>query len=397
MNKKIVVHNPNNLPTILYSRLEDLQGNFKVTDKDKINKLAQSIINNGVFVPKFVWIDNGIHYIIDGHQTVKALCQLETEGYEIPKIPYVEVKAKDKTDAAKKLLQINSKYGEINFETDFLERFDIEDTYIEEIEIPELEEINYVGEDDISGEIDGEDDIPDNIVPICKTGDLWILGKHRLLCGDATKKEDIEQLMDGKKADMVFTDPPYGMNLVKNSGVLKHYRDVKNDDGNETAIMSFNLLNNSKFINNDAKMIWFGANYYANALPNSSCWFVWDKNNGNSDQMDCELAWTNIGGVTRKFTQASEKTNRIHPTQKPVSLFVWGLKKVNAKSVIDLFVGSGTSIIACEECGRKCYGMEIDERYCDLILERYLQFTGNSPVREDGKKYIDLKIEQNEV
>jgi len=195
---------------------------------------------------------------------------------------------------------------------------------------------------------------------------------HYVMCGDSTKIEDVEKLMDGKKADMVFTDPPYGMNAVSNSGVLKetYKTDIMGDETTDVAIDTFNLCLTLDI----DKQVWWGANYYSNILPPSPCWLVWDKNNGGSDQMDCELAWTNLKGVTRQFTQASEKTNRVHPTQKPVGLAGWVLKNYGGDIVLDLFLGSGSTLIACEQTNRICYGMEIDPKYIDVIRKRYAKF-----------------------
>ena len=122
--------------------------------------------------------------------------------------------------------------------------------------------------------------------------------------------------------------------------------------------------------------IWWGANYYSSVLPDAPKWLVWDKNNGGSDQTDCELAWTNLKGVVRQFTQASEKSNRVHPTQKPVSLIEWAFDLHDGNRVLDLFLGSGSTLIACEKTNRKCYGMEIDPHYCSVIINRWQEFTG---------------------
>ena len=139
---KIKVYNPNKLPTIKYTELEDLQGDLKTITSENLDKLVNSIKTNGIFVPKFVWINNGKYYIMDGHQTIKALIQLEAEGYEIPPITYVEIKAKDKKEAGEKLLQINSRYGTVNFDTTFFEDFGIDLSFINKIGIPELEFMN---------------------------------------------------------------------------------------------------------------------------------------------------------------------------------------------------------------------------------------------------------------
>ena len=111
---------------------------------------------------------------------------------------------------------------------------------------------------------------------------------------------------------------------------------------------------------------------------------VWDKNNGLSDQMDCELIWTNLKGVTRKYTQASEKANRLHPTQKPVELMMWILKKIDSDTILAPFLGSGSTLIACEKTKQICYGIELDPKYCDVIIERWEQFTGKKANKLNG-------------
>jgi len=139
-NMKITVHNPSNLKTIDFKNLKPLQGDLKreITDEAK-EKLKNSILKHGFFVPAFVWNDNGKNYILDAHQRQKVLLDLEREGYEIPEIPIVEIQAKDRKDAAEKLLQINSRYGTINPDTTFFEEFNIDLSFINEIEIPELD------------------------------------------------------------------------------------------------------------------------------------------------------------------------------------------------------------------------------------------------------------------
>ncbi|MDP6134590.1 MAG: DNA methyltransferase [Candidatus Marinimicrobia bacterium] len=290
---------------------------------------------------------------------------------------WIEI-AEGLTEAQKKefVIKDNTNYGEWDW--------DILANEWDSVQLTEWGVDAWPNQDDIKVEpiagLTDDDDVPEAEESICKAGDIWVLGNHRLLCGDATKKGDVERLMDGQKADMVFTDPPYGMNAVKNSGVLsKKYKDIINDDSINVAINSFELLDD------DIPAIWWGANYYANILPNKPHWIVWDKNNGGSDQMDCELAWTNLKGVTRQFTLSSEKKNRVHPTQKPVELINWSLDKVKPQTVLDLFLGSGSTLIACEKTGRKCYGMEIDPHYCDVIVKRWEEFTGNKAEKLDGK------------
>lgn len=232
-----------------------------------------------------------------------------------------------------------------------------------------------------------EDDVPEvdeEAEPITKLGDVYQLGRHRLMCGSSTDKDDVLKLTDNNPIYLIYTDPPYGMNAVSKSGVLsKNYKtDIMGDDDNSVAISSFLI---AKELYANTNQIWWGANYYTECLPSSECWIVWDKNNGASDQTDCELAWANFRSVVRQFTMASEKKNRVHPTQKPVKLFAEIVKKFdknnNFKTVLDLFGGSGSTLIACEQMNRTCYTMELDPKYCDVIVKRWENLTGEKAVK----------------
>ena len=239
-----------------------------------------------------------------------------------------------------------------------------------------------------------EDEVPGLArVANAKLGQIYQLGQHRLMCGDSTDQLSVEKLLEGKKIDMVFTDPPYGINEKgdrskrngKNSlskGVI--YADFK-DDSTQYAIKAFNLCQQFDI----GTQVWFGANYYCHSLPETNNWLVWDKRIEEKQRdfnSDCELAWVANGkNSTRIFRhlwkgliKGSEHGQaRVHPTQKPTALAEWCFNEYgDPQTVLDLFGGSGSTLIACEKTKRKCFMMELDPHYVDVIIARWEKFTG---------------------
>jgi site-specific DNA-methyltransferase (adenine-specific) len=204
------------------------------------------------------------------------------------------------------------------------------------------------------------------------TGDLWQIGEHRLLCGDSTIKADVERVMGGEKADLMLTDPPYGIGYQKNgsSGTSgwKNYGKIEWDKDRppkETIISIVGIA--------PISIIW-GGNYFSDYLVPSMGWLVWDKGQRDFSLADCELAWTSRNKAARVFSYsraAALQDGKEHPTQKPVSLFEWCIElEENCNVVVDFFCGSGTTMVACENLHRKCRAIEISPNYCAVILER---------------------------
>lgn len=237
----------------------------------------------------------------------------------------------------------------------------------------------------IEGKTD-PDAIPEVKETRCKAADLWTLGRHRLLCGDSTDVLHVERLMGEDKADMVFTDPPYGIAYagkgITSAGVKGNdFGAIKGDDDISAARDAFNLCKALDV----PLMIWWGANFYCSALDDRCSWVIWDKQIVGEFYSACELAWTNQRGRLRMFVhkwhgmvKGSEHGQaRVHPTQKPIALAEWCFSEFKAGAkVLDLFLGSGSTLIACEKTGRRCFGMELDPHYCDVILARWEAFTG---------------------
>jgi hypothetical protein len=248
-----------------------------------------------------------------------------------------------------------------------------------------------------------EDDYeaPSEIKTDIVLGDLIEIGQHRLLCGDSTDSDAVARLMNKLTPDMVLTDPPYGVNAVSKSGVLKEsYKvDILGDSDTNAACDAFSLVYS---LYPDASHIWWGANYYTldAQLPNAKCWITWDKQEKNNhiDQADCELAWTNINSPSRifhhlwaGFRRDSEKgEKRVHPTQKPIQLIseiVLHFKKVKSELILDLFLGSGSTMVAAHQLNRKCYAMELDPKYCQVIVDRMHKLDPSLEIKINGKPY----------
>lgn len=338
------------------------------TEKQE-SQLKQSLKKFGVVEPIIYNKQTG--YIVGGHFRVRELQKL---GYTEIECVIVDLAEEDEKELN---IRLNANTGQWDWD-ELANNFELEDLNDWGLEVPNMKHELEAEEDDFAVPEGG---IETDIV----LGDLFEIGEHRLLCGDSTDSDAVARLMDGNKADMVFTDPPYGMNAVSKSGVLKkkYGTDIMGDSDTNAAKDSFNLIYS---MYPDAIHIWWGANYYSSCLPDSECWIVWDKNNGESDQTDCELAWTNARSVVRQFTKASEKTNRVHPTQKPVELIDWSVKRFaeKAKVIGDYFLGSGATMVASHQLKRKCYGMELDPKYCQVIIDRMKKLDPTIKIKKNG-------------
>jgi len=256
-----------------------------------------------------------------------------------------------------------------------------------------------------------EDDYeaPSEIQTDIVLGDLIEIGQHRLLCGDSTDSDQVAKLVNGQKIDLVFTDPPYGIKVVQGKKVggdksfgnvggsnvvkAKEYSEIIGDDTTDTAREFYNTcvsLDMQNFI------IW-GGNYFTDFLSPSMCWIVWDKEN-TGNFADVELAWTSFekgaklykwqwNGMIRKGDKNVEGKTRVHPTQKPVGLFGDIFNDFKFDICFDGFLGSGSTMVASHQLNRKCYGMELDPKYCQVIVDRMQKLDPSLEIKINGKPY----------
>jgi DNA modification methylase len=240
-----------------------------------------------------------------------------------------------------------------------------------------------------------EDDVPEAPdEPTTLLGDVWILGKHRLMCGDSTSIDAVEKLMNGQKVDILFTDPPYNVAFNGRSG--KHDV-IKNDNLEEGEFDQFigEVLQTIKTINAPAFYIWCNWKFYATLqreLEYKAC-IVWAKNvfgMGTNYRHQHEFCLFN-GSIDDHIKNESDlwevkkDTNYVHPTQKPVALSERALgNHKKAQNVLDLFGGSGSTLIGCEKMGRKAFVMELDPNYCDVIVKRWQEYTGKAATHAES-------------
>lgn len=379
--------------------------NSRTHDDAQVAQIAASIKEFGFTNPILIDEQNGI---IAGHGRLLAARKLQLTEVPCIRLSHLSDAQKRAYVIADNKLALNAGWDD---EMLALELGDLKDMEFDlSLTGFSTDEINALLTPTVVEGLTDEDavpEVPDE--PVTKLGDVWILGKHRLMCGDSTSIDAVEQLMDGNKVDMVFTDPPYGISIVSGGGKVggsgafggkknekkdksnviesSNFAPVAGDDSIDVAVEAIQVI---ATLGAKVEIIW-GGNYYANSLPNSSCWLVWDKQN-TGNFADCELAWTNQTTAVRKFehlwngmVKASEHgQKRVHPTQKPVALAAWCIEQYgeDCEAVLDLFGGSGFTLIACEQKKKKCYVMELSASYVDVIVQRWQEFTGNTAFLE---------------
>jgi len=333
---------------------------------------------------------------------------MREEGYDIPLLPVDYIEADSEEDAKRKLLHISSQYGE--FTADGFENFTFGLDGFEDIRLTNDEFFFKTKEDEVVVEDDYE--IPEDIETDIHVGDIFEIGEHRLVCGDSTDQETVATLMNSNLADMVVTDPPYNVDYTGGTkDALKILNDKKsNNEFYEFLYNAFiNLSKNIKrggsayIFHADSEGFNFRKAFIESGFLMKQC-LIWEKNSlvmGRQDYqwMHEPILYGWLDGASHSWYSDRKQTtllkfdrprvNREHPTMKPVNLVAYLIKNSSKQDdiVLDTFLGSGTTMVASHQLGRKCYGMELDPKYCKVIIDRMKLLDSTIVIKKNGEVY----------
>jgi len=375
--------------------IDSVQPHEKNVRQGDIGAISESLKAHGQYRP--IVVDKRTNRILAGNHTWKAAKAL---GWQQIAAGYVETK--DDDEALRILLADNRTTDLASYDDSGLAELlkqlsetdiGLEGTAFDGDDLDAL--LKDLGHFELPTDVD---EIPEDVPAVSKLGDVWLLGDHRVMCGDSLVVANLDLLMNGKKIGCVLTDPPYGINLDTdysqsevNKG--KNYKKVLNDDKPFDASLIYNYFQSVK------EQFWWGADYYRRTIADtelSGSWLVWDKR--VDEHLDSvigsafELCWSRTRHQRKilryQWTNYTSHENaghkRAHPTEKPVAMLLHILNDYAEDRcvVVDLFAGSGSTLIAAQETNRIAYLMELDPHYVDVICARYQKHTGNQPILE---------------
>ena len=390
--------------------------NSRTHSDEQVAQICASIKEFGFTNPVLI-DDEGV--IIAGHGRTMAAQRLDMKEVPCLRLGYLTDAQKKAYVIADNKLALNAGWDDemlaIELKELNAEDFDLSLTGFDDDELAAL--LAEAVEEGLTDE-DSVPDAPET--PVTVEGDVWVLGNHRLMCGDSTSIDAVDKLMDGNKVDLVFTDPPYGMFLDTDYDAMfgadkshrktgKRFMEVAGDHDDFNPEFINTIFTAFDYV--DEIFIW-GADYFSELIPNrkDGSWVVWDKRtNQEMDKVSgntFELCWSKkkhkrliarILWSGHHGMQKDDTKKRVHPTQKPVELVKWFFDNWSKPkdAVVDLFGGSGSTLMACEQTNRIAYLMELDPKYCDVIIQRWQDFTGKTATHEaTGKTYGELQAEQ---
>lgn len=387
--------------------------NARTHSEAQVAQIAASIREFGFLSPILVAEDNTI---LAGHGRLAAALKLG-----LKKVPCVKENHLTETQKRAYIIADNKLSLNAGWDNELLA-----------VELSELEGADFnldllgFDEAELSSIFDADKDVSDDDFDVekeleepcfSKTGDIWMLGKHRIICGDATKLETFKTLLEDTKVNLVVTDPPYNVNYEGSAGK------IKNDNMEDDKFYQFlfnSFVNMEQAMADDASIYVFHADTeglnFRKAFQDAGFYLsgccIWKKPSlvlGRSPYQwqhePCLYGWKKKGKhkwyAGRKETSVWEfeksKKNADHPTMKPIALLAYPIKNSSMTNslVLDPFAGSGSTLIACEQTGRICYDIELDEKYCDVIVKRYIEQVGNDKsvkVLRGGKEYSFTEV-----
>lgn len=380
---------------VLIADLKDWESNPRRISKKDFERLVKDIKEDGYHRRLLVNNDNTI---VGGHSRRKALLEA---GYKLDdKIEVLKSVEQLSENELKRLnIRDNLSFGEFDFDmlANCFDQIDLIEWGMDEKLFPVIESEVTIEDDEVQ---------VTNIETRSKLGDVWLLGNHRLMCGDSVNPDHIDKLVNGIKVDFIYADPPYGidLNLNINDANVKHNDTgikgdpIINDTNTNTARDCYNLIT-TMF---DCPLVYWGANYFTDFLQPSKCWITWHKKEDMKENKFCgaELAYTNSNkhsvvmsikwqgmireGEGRKSEDGTANEKHLRPTQKPVKLALDIFTYLDSGNIVfDPFGGSGTTLIACEKSNRKCLMMELSPSYCDVIINRWEKHAGSTAKLEN--------------
>jgi DNA modification methylase len=372
--------------------------NPRIIKDDKFKKLVASIQEFPKMLEIRPIVVNDDMIVLGGNMRLKACIHAG-----LKEVPIIKVSDLTEQEQKQFIIKDNVSGGEWDWSM-LANEWDAEELDAWGLDVPDFGKELEAEEDDFETPEGG---IETDIV----LGDLFEIGEHRLLCGDSSIVENLDKLMNGQKADMVFTDPPYGMNYKPNHSKAREnnkkgitYNNVRHQEmvigDNEDYNPSFLM----QYFNSCKEQFWWGADYYIDKIYDfkDGNLLVWNKRFGIEDMnwssSHFELCFSkqahlkeviNIKWFGVQGTEKQDVRTRIHTTQKPIQLPAWFIEKhgKNAKIIVDIYLGSGTTMVAAHQLNRKCYGMELDPKYCQVIVDRMRKLDPTIKIKRNGVEY----------
>jgi DNA modification methylase len=379
--------------TVKISEVKSNPNNPRIIKDDKFEKLVKSIKEFPEMLNIRPIVVNADMVVLGGNMRLKACKEAGLKEVAI-------IKAEDLTEDQQKqfIIKDNVGFGEWDWE-DLANNWDAEQLTDWGLDIPDFKPEVLEAEED-------EFDVPDGGIDTdIVLGDLFEIGEHRLLCGDSTDSDQLAKLMNGQKADMVFTDPPYGVSYQSNMRTKSEKFDVlKNDE-----VFITDWINCLPIYSNGFVFVWTSWKVvkqwieFLEPLGDLTNMIIWDKSGGGMGDLkgtflsdfeialvynrDAEIIGKRLGSVWN--INKDNPSKYLHPTQKPIELSAMAIENIINidKIVLDLFLGSGSTMAASHQLKRKCYGMELDPKYCQVIVDRMMKLDPTLEVKRNGQKY----------